>query len=124
MGAGCRREQPAGPFMVALTPERGRPRAPAAGRQSRAEGHWFANAPELKGAGVGLWGGIVIRGQIAPLPALLESGGGVAGSARARRAPSPGADVLQLEACAPWGALSLVPGGGGGRHSVGRAQSP
>lgn len=33
----------------------------------------------LKGAGGGLWGELVIRGQIARLPALLESGAGVRG---------------------------------------------
>ena len=35
--------------------------------------------PALKGADGGLWGGLVIRGQIARLPALLESGEGVRG---------------------------------------------
>lgn len=65
--------------MVALTLERGGPRAPAAGRENHSKGHWFANAPELKGSDSGLWGGILIRGQIAPLPARLESGGGGAG---------------------------------------------
>lgn len=37
-----------------------------AGREGSPKGHWFANARELKGAGGGLWGGIIIRGQIAP----------------------------------------------------------
>lgn len=53
-----------------------------AGREGCAEGHWFANAPELKGAGGGLWGGIIIRGQIAPPPARLRAGAGAEGDRR------------------------------------------
>ena len=53
-----------------------------AGREGCAEGHWFANAPELKGAGGGLWGGIIIRGQIAPQPARLRAGAGAEGDRR------------------------------------------
>jgi hypothetical protein len=33
------------PFMVTLTLERGRAGHPVAGRESCAQGHWFANAP-------------------------------------------------------------------------------
>lgn len=105
---GCGRQQPVGPFLAALTLRRGGPRPPAAGRESSSEGHWFANAPELKGADGGLWEGIVIRGQIAPLLARQERGRGCGWTAGARRAPSLRADVQQLEACAQWGARSLA----------------
>lgn len=122
---GCGREQPVGPFAEATTLRGGGPRPPAAGRESRAEGHWFANAPELKGADGGLWEGIVIRGQIAPLLARLKSGGGGAAGP-----PERGARPASVQMCSSWKpALSGAPGvwprgGGRGRGFVGSAQCP
>lgn len=106
---GCGRQQPVGPFLAALTLRRGGPRPPAAGRESSSEGHWFANAPELKGADGGLWEGN--HNQRTNCPAAREAqewGRGCGWTARARRAPSLRADVQQLEACAQWGARSLA----------------
>lgn len=80
--------------------------------------------PELKGAGGGLWGGIIIRGQIARLPARLESWAGMRGTARAKRAPSLPADVQQLEARARQGARSLVPRGRAGARLCGAGTMP
>lgn len=109
-GSGCR--PPAGRFMATLTLKRRRAGVLAAGLESSSQGHCLANALELKGTGGGFWGGILIRVQIAPLPALLQSRGGDEGDRQSEaRARPPCRCAAAGSPRARRGARSLAPRG-------------